>query len=401
MPSEDYMSDEYVATLMTKDAKDSSIKYSALGLQALLPKRPTTNAPKPNTRFLKNIIQETDSHNAALKSKETGEARQRLKRLRGGDDTCRSSRDGRLFKYEDNDAVDERPQKRRRTKIEFSAGSGKRRKEEERYLPPSRRLRVKEDEEPLRRKHHFSEVDESEPEDTRRYHRRHRDRRRYKSSSRSHSRENSTHQSSQHPGHNKDRQRRRSRTRSHQYDLERIKPHRTKHRSRPRSTEMEKSERRRRASPEASASKEAAGNEGSDSDPLEAIIGPAPPPPQPKVRARGRGTFASSSAMDTHFSAGYDPTVDVQPNTDSDNDWDQALEALRDRRRWQQQGADRLRAAGFTEEEVKKWEKGGEKGEEDVKWKGRGEGREWDRGKVVDMEGAVDTKLEWGRLKGT
>jgi len=39
MPSEIYMSDDYVASLMSKDAKESTIKYSALGLQALLPKR--------------------------------------------------------------------------------------------------------------------------------------------------------------------------------------------------------------------------------------------------------------------------------------------------------------------------------------------------------------------------
>jgi hypothetical protein len=29
------------------------------------------------------------------------------------------------------------------------------------------------------------------------------------------------------------------------------------------------------------------------------------------------------------------------------------------------------------------------------------EGREWDRGKVVDDEGDIDVKPEWGRLKGT
>ena len=39
MPAEDYMSDDFVASLMKKDAKDSSIKYSTVGLQALLPKR--------------------------------------------------------------------------------------------------------------------------------------------------------------------------------------------------------------------------------------------------------------------------------------------------------------------------------------------------------------------------
>lgn len=104
--------------------------------------------------------------------------------------------------------------------------------------------------------------------------------------------------------------------------------------------------------------------------------------------------------MDSHFSSNYDPTIDVQPDPDLEDDWDMALEALRDRQRWQKQGAERLKSAGFTEEEVQKWEKGGERTEEDVRWKGRGEGREWDRGKVVGEDG-VETKPEWGRLKGT
>lgn len=75
------------------------------------------------------------------------------------------------------------------------------------------------------------------------------------------------------------------------------------------------------------------------------------------------------------------------------------MDALRDRQKWKQQGADRLRAAGFSENDVKRWEKGGERTEEDVVWRKRGEGREWDRGKVLDDEGGVDVKPEWGRLK--
>ena len=39
MPSEDYMSDDYVAKVLTKDAKESTIKYSVMGLQGPLPKR--------------------------------------------------------------------------------------------------------------------------------------------------------------------------------------------------------------------------------------------------------------------------------------------------------------------------------------------------------------------------
>ena len=77
-------------------------------------------------------------------------------------------------------------------------------------------------------------------------------------------------------------------------------------------------------------------------------------------------------------------------------------------------GADRLRQAGFGEGVVRKWEAGGrerererESGEEgDLVWRGKGEGREWDRGKVVvgggdgGGDGGWDVKAQWGRLGG-
>ncbi|KAL8708248.1 MAG: hypothetical protein Q9220_006825 [cf. Caloplaca sp. 1 TL-2023] len=87
MPSSEALTDEYLAQLLAKDAKDKANKYSSYGLQSFLPRRPTTNAPKPNTRFLKNIIKETDSHNAALRAKEIADARARLQaRLRHQED---------------------------------------------------------------------------------------------------------------------------------------------------------------------------------------------------------------------------------------------------------------------------------------------------------------------------
>jgi hypothetical protein len=108
--------------------------------------------------------------------------------------------------------------------------------------------------------------------------------------------------------------------------------------------------------------------------------------------------------MDTRFAADYDPSTDVQPDLDDADDWEQSLEAMRDRMKWKQQGADRLRQAGFTDDQIKKWEQG-EKGDEkdvaDVKWNKKGEGREWDRGKVVDEDGEFQQRPEWGRLKGT
>ena len=134
-----------------------------------------------------------------------------------------------------------------------------------------------------------------------------------------------------------------------------------------------------------------------DSDPLDDIIGPRPLA-VPEVRSRGRGTISQASGIDSRFSALYDPAVDIELDPDEENDWDQALEALRDRQKWKQQGADRLRAAGFTDEEISKWEKGREEREEDVKWAKKGEGREWDRGKVVDSNGVFTSSANWGRL---
>lgn len=121
-----------------------------------------------------------------------------------------------------------------------------------------------------------------------------------------------------------------------------------------------------------------------DSDPLEDLIGPKPPP-----RVRGRGALRGASAMDSRFSPDYNPKSDIQPDENVRDDWDESLEALRDRAKWKQQGADRLRQAGFTEDQIKKWEKGGEKTIDDVRWSKKGEGREWDRGKDVELEDEV------------
>lgn len=91
--------------------------------------------------------------------------------------------------------------------------------------------------------------------------------------------------------------------------------------------------------------------------------------------------------MDSRFSSDYDPKSDVQlEDEDGRDDWDDALEALRDRARYRQQGADRLREAGFNEDQIKKWEKGDEKSIDDVQWTKAGEKREWDRGKDGDQE---------------
>lgn len=65
-------------------------------------------------------------------------------------------------------------------------------------------------------------------------------------------------------------------------------------------------------------------------------------------------------------------------------DWDDEVEAFRDRQKLKQAQEQRLRSAGFGDDEIKKIEKGGERSEEDVRWSKAGVKREWDMGKEVD-----------------
>lgn len=98
--------------------------------------------------------------------------------------------------------------------------------------------------------------------------------------------------------------------------------------------------------------------------------------------------------MDDHFSESYDPTLDVDLSSDG---WEDSVQAFRDRQKFKQLGGDRLRAAGFTEEQIRRWEG---KEEREVKWASKSEGREWDRGKVwVEEEdgkkGSWTVKAGW------
>ncbi|KJK67859.1 hypothetical protein P875_00108885 [Aspergillus parasiticus SU-1] len=162
---------------------------------------------------------------------------------------------------------------------------------------------------------------------------------------------------------------------------------------------------------------------GYESDPLEDLVGPLPPQADNStgaapIRSRGRGAYRPNmSNIDAHFAPDYDPTLDVQLEDDDENasskpsrrpvaglmtgddDWELALEAVRDRARWKQRGEDRLREAGFDDAFVKQWKSnttpttGDSEGRlEDVRWSKKGEGREWDRGKYVNEDGHIDVK---------
>lgn len=362
---------------------------------SLMVYRPPSNKPKPNTRFLRNIIKDTDSHNAALLAKEAAESRARLRSLGSNE-----HREEKASRVGGGDI-------RRRQLGDIAAILGGRPRKRARIGEGGRRVNTSsEDEEPqekpradVRREGHSKE--EREESGRSRSHRSH------------HRRHRST--SEDRGKHSEDRRRRnRSRSRSPREHRSKERRHRDRspRRKRSRSPDIEKLRGRSHRSDRTESDSKTRDREKHvkeveaepkldyDSDPLDDIIGPRPPP-VPQVRTKGRGTISQASGIDARFSANYDPTADVQLDFDEENDWEEALEALRDRQKYRQQGADRLRAAGFTEDEIKKWEKGGEKREEDVRWAKKGEGREWDKGKVLDDDGVVSIEPQFGRLKDT
>ncbi|KAL4805548.1 hypothetical protein BDV18DRAFT_141242 [Aspergillus unguis] len=379
-------SDDYVAQVLAKEARDSSMKYSSLGMEAYMPARPSGSAPKPNTRFLRHIIKETDNHNAALKRKEEREARERARQLREqGSSTRDNTKDRhhhRSHRSDDRDACRRRADREDRHRSHRSRRSRSRSPDTDRPRA-SRRGRETRDRETRDR------------DDDR--HRHSRRSRRNRSYSRSRSRSPRGREDS-------DRHRRRHRRRS------------TSRSRSPLKSRKDKDSRRSETEYSIPTSKDK--TSGNDSDPLEDLVGPLPQKEAP-IRSRGRGAYTNNSNIDAHFAPDYDPTLDVQADDDEvqtgnkptrrpvaglmtgDDDWELALEALRDRARWKQTGENRLREAGFNSDIVERWKNsptttGGDNGLlESVKWSTKGEGREWDRGKFVDDDGHINVKANW------
>ena len=445
--------------------------------------RPTDRVPKPNTRFLKNIIRDTDAHNANLKRKEEQEARGRMRQLRRDDTGERSNRHAeREPKRRRVESPRERHRRSHRSRdderegspsVAYSKSSEYRRhreKERDRYerddAGSERRSRAAR---PARHRDDDKRKEERHNRGRRRHRERDDSRHRSKSPDKERGDDTGEHglksQHSRSPRRRKRQSRSRCRHRSRDRDDERRKHKRSHHPHRPRSATPPKA--KGYTNPAASRHTPPARKHDtkthqppssrldpdqehdhaySDDDPLSNLIGPLPPSANdpPPIRSRGRGAYKNNkSNIDAHFAAEYDPGLDVhlhdneddedpsaKPNPrsirprpvpgltaggtdDIENDWDMALEALRDRARWRRAGADRLREAGFEESVVDKFVnnrvfggldgkgKGGGGNDDgdrdvaDVRWAKKGEGREWDRGKVLDDEGHVDIKAPW------
>ncbi|CEJ57152.1 hypothetical protein PMG11_05857 [Penicillium brasilianum] len=437
------MDDDYVAEVLAREARDSSQRYQTDGLGAYMPRRPAGIAPKPNTRFLRHLIKETDSHNTALKRKEEREARDRLRHLRT---------------QPQDDRTSERSPSTRKHHPQSSSSDLTRGQREERRDRPKRGERESQH---SQRKHRAR--DSSAERDRSRRHRHrdesrdrssrdHRDRRDDRDTERRRKRRSGrdrSHSPSRSQSPRRDRSSERHRKHRHRSESRTDKP--SSHSRRTRTERSDGAERDRRQPPQKSHShstrtstdprdktQDSPSNgarastalrrdhSDGDSDPLEDLVGPLPPQKDGEgavpLRSRGRGAYKpSASNIDAHFAPNYDPTLDVQSDDDrissvdnssrrpvaglmtADDDWDMALEALRDRQRWKQKGEERLRAAGWNEETIDRWKNNPaftgatstESNPENVRWAKKGEGREWDRGKVIGEDGHIDVRAAW------
>ena len=105
--------------------------------------------------------------------------------------------------------------------------------------------------------------------------------------------------------------------------------------------------------------------------------------PPAQVQVRGRGATTSGAGLDRRFAEDYDPKLDLAGNDDNDGDegdYEDELQMRMDRAQAIKLQAERLRSAGFTEEQIENWTKGKEA---EVKYGKKGETREWDRGKTM------------------
>ncbi|GFF27346.1 hypothetical protein IFM46972_02046 [Aspergillus udagawae] len=416
----DELSNDYVAQVLAQEARDSSMKYSAQGLGAYLPRRPTAAAPKPNTRFLRNIIKETDSHNAALKRKEEKEARERMRLLRGQASSSST-----------NDTKGRDRPRSRRPSDNLESRRDTKESRESRHRP--------------HRRSHRSRSASSDRDRPRRHRRTHRSddtgEKRHRSSRKEHHRRSYSRSRSprdDNASNSRDRYRRRRQRTVSLSPLRSPSPDRHRNRKGGEDTRYDtrRSSRDDRATRAHSTAHERERppppprrESGFESDPLEDLVGPLPPKhgvdsDSGPIRSRGRGAYkANMSNIDAHFAPDYDPSLDVHMEDDDrdqrkgpsrrpvagltteEDDWELALEALRDRARWKQKGEERLREAGFNDAVVDRWKStssktatsgGDDEGRlEDVKWSKKGEDREWDRGKFVNDEGHIDVKALW------
>ncbi|KAI2463596.1 hypothetical protein F4781DRAFT_115934 [Annulohypoxylon bovei var. microspora] len=374
-PNDDEPTDDQVADLLVKEANDCSLKYSAIGLDAFKPTKRPANQPKPNTRFLNNIIRGTNHHNRTLQAKENAESQAKLRDLENAEEKKRIEEERKLRKTKPGPS-----DTRKRMLGDIAAilgGSSKRRKAE----------KVEKAEKSGTSISNVSGSAES-VDGARSSHRQHKNRALNDDTNVKKENGRKARSGTSRHGHHREE--------SQEDGPSSSTTPKRKHRGHsPRRGSRRHSSVAKRTEHQSSQSADSSG-----SDPLDEIIGPVPAK-APAVRRRGRGANAATSGIDSRFAPDYDPRNDVTPEPedqreDSDN-WGQAVEAFRDSQKWKRQQAERLRSAGFSEDQIDGWKKDDQKDEADVQWTTAGGLREWDRGKVVNKDGTVSLAkdAEW------
>ncbi|KAF4339415.1 pre-mrna-splicing factor 38b [Fusarium beomiforme] len=377
--NDELLTDDYVADLLAQEASDCSLKYSAMGMEAYRTNKKPANMMKPNTRFLRHIIKDTDNHNKALLAKEAAESKARLKDL---------ERSEEIKRRKTNPSVHD-IRRRQMGDIHAILGGKKRTRNEDEAGPSSRHELKRSDKDRRNERRHDQNLDDlfiDKRSERRQHGRLSRDDHRSKTDDESRRSDTSRRD-----------QRRRDRSRSRDRDSEEGGHHRRSHKRRERSrlparrprsrSPRESKSKHRHRSPlykeDRKRKEEEQEEEGSDA--MEDLIGPAPPP-----RYRGRGTVGGSSGIDRRFSDTYNPKTDIQMDEDEvGNDWDDAVEAFRDRQKLRQNQEQRLRDAGFADEQIQRASGADEKSAESVQWSKAGEKRAWDVGKVIGSDGAL------------
>ncbi|KAJ6785154.1 hypothetical protein PWT90_04084 [Aphanocladium album] len=303
MSNDNILTDDYVAGLLSQEANDCSIKYSAIGVDAFLGKNSSSkkpaNLPKPNTRFLRNIIKGTDTHNKALLAKEAAESKARLKRLERTEEIRRKKTNPTTKDIRERHMGD----------IHAILGGGRRRRRDTEKDPETKDSDKQDRSDATRNRRSHKEDDRSG--DGNKYsHRRSR-------ASPDHKIENAKHHNPRREDGRRSRHRDDSSDddhRSHRHRSSRdgrSRSPRSGHRSK--STRSRDTERHvhRHRSPARNRSTIPEDNKPPMNDAQDEEIGPAPPP-----KIRGRGAVGSSSGIDRRFSESYDPKTDIPGDDD-------------------------------------------------------------------------------------
>lgn len=323
--------------------------------------------PKPNTRFLRHIIKDTDTHNKNLLAKEAAESKARLEDLEHAEEVKRlktnpNTRDIRRRQMGDIHAILGGKKHRRREEEDTSSCKSDDKRRESRGDDGRRSSRKDKDlfNDRDSRKHNGRLADDDEEHKIRGHAGRSSRRRRDGSPDSRDDSRRSRHGRRRRDGSRSPVRRRRSRS-----------PNESKRRGR-----------HRHRSPIREAPSPPPRKDAEDSDPLDDMIGPMPAP-----KPRGRGAVAGSSGIDRRFSDTYDPKWDVQMDDDGGDNWDDAVEAFRDRQKLRQHQEQRMRGAGFDDSDIQKIQGSGDKSEEEVRWSKAGEKLEWDKDKVLGHDG--------------